>query len=110
MKTSLITAFVWIALAALPVSGRTPSAVENTQEITPQLLTLPSLPGGTLAYQKCNACNRYSHTLSSGARFYIKNQEVSYGELKRHIDTHPDAVVLVVTSVKENVVTRLTAQ
>jgi len=110
MKTALTTSIVWIALAVLPASARTPSAVENTQEIQPQLLTLPSLVGGTLAFQKCSACNRYSYTLSSAARFYIKNQEVSYGELKQHIDKNPQAVVLVVTSIKENVVTRVTAQ
>ena len=110
MKTALTTSIVWIALAMLPASARSPSAVENTQEISPQLLTLPSLADGTLAFQKCSACNRYSYTLTSAARFYIKNQEVSYGELKRHIETHPEAVVLVVTSIKENVVTRVTAQ
>jgi len=110
MKTALTTSILWIALAVLPAAARPPSAIENTEEITPQLLTLPSLAGGTIAFQRCGACNRRTYTLASSARYYIKNQEVSYGELKRHIETHPEAVVLVVTSIKENVVTRLTAQ
>jgi hypothetical protein len=110
MKTALTTSIVWLALAMLPASARSPDGYENTHEIEPQLLTLPSLAGGTLAFQRCSECKRFSYTLDAAARFYIKNQEVGYGELKRHIETHPNAVVLVVTSVKDNVVTRLTAQ
>jgi hypothetical protein len=110
MKTTLITTIALLALTSIPLAARSPSAVEDTQEISPQLLTLPPMVGETLAYQKCSACKRFSHTLASSARFYIKNQEVSYEALKRHIDSHPQAVVLVVTSIKDNVVTRLTAQ
>jgi hypothetical protein len=110
MKSKLINTIALLALISLPVVAKPPSHIEDTQEIEPQLLQLPSLVGGTLAFQKCSACKRFSHTLDSAARFYIKNVEVSYGELKQYIDTHPQAVVLVVTSAKENVVTRLTAQ
>ena len=110
MRTALTTSIIWLALALLPAAAKSPSAVEDAKEIDPTMLTLPSLPGGTLAFQKCSGCKRCTHVLREDARFYIEKQEVTYDAFKRHVGSHPEALVLVVTSIKENTVTHLVAQ
>jgi len=109
MKSGFITTFLLLALATV-ATARTPAAFEDAKEVQPSLLTLPSLVGGTLTFQKCRECRYRNFTLSANARFYIDTQEVSYAELKRQVAANPDGTVLVVTSLTENIVTRLVAQ
>jgi hypothetical protein len=110
MKIAITTSIVWLALAMLPAAAKSPSAVEDAKEIDPTMLTLPSVPGGTLAFQKCGACKRFTHELRQDARFFVEKVEVTYEQFKRHVASHPEGLVLVVTSIPENTVTRLVAQ
>jgi hypothetical protein len=104
--------FIIIALLALATvaTARTPAAFEDAKEVEPSLLSLPSAAGGTLSFQKCSACRYRTYTLSESAHFYIDEREVSYAEFQRHVSANPNGTVLVVTSLTENIVTRLVAQ
>jgi hypothetical protein len=110
MKSALAIPIVCFALFALPASARPPSgAVEDTHELEPRMITLPSRSDGTLAVQGCTACERHTYAMSPAVRFYIDEAEVTYDNFKRHVSAHPDAVILLVTPVNQNVITRLTA-
>ncbi len=109
MKSAFISTFALLALATV-AAARGPEAFEEAREVQPTLLTLPSLAGGTITYQNCSDCRYRTFTLVANARFYIARQEVTYAELKRYVAGHPDATVLVVNSLTENIVTRVVAQ
>jgi hypothetical protein len=110
MKSALITSIALLALAALPALARSPGGYESGLELDPRLISLPSVADGTVVAQKCEICVRRSFTLNASTRFYVADQEVSYVEFKRYVGSHPEAVVLLVTRVNQNVITRLTAQ
>jgi len=109
MKTRFITTIALLALATI-ATAKPPSAFEEAREVEPSLLTLPSQAGGQLTYQKCSDCRYRTFTLIETARFYIDKQEVTFTELKRYVAAHPNATVLVVNSLTENIVTRVVAQ
>jgi hypothetical protein len=48
--------------------------------------------------------------MSSAVLFYVNDQEVTFAAFKAYIGIHPEAVLLLVTPVNQNIVTRLTAQ
>ena len=111
MKTNL-TAFVLAALLLLPVSGNAANrsrVLEDGREVTPAMLTLPSLPDGVLAIQGCASCKRLSLRLTRDARFYVARTQVTYADLQRHLSAHPTVSVLVVSPKGQNVVTRIVA-
>jgi hypothetical protein len=109
MKSVFKTSIALLALAALSATARTPGAVEDGKELEPSMLTLPSTIDGTLAVQGCSACKRRTYTMSPDVKFYVAKQEVSFAEFKRYIGAHPEAALLLVTPVNQNIVTRLSA-
>jgi len=110
MKSALITSIALLALASLPAFARSPGGYESGLELDPKLVSLPAIADGTVVAQKCEICTRRSFTLNASSRFYVAGQEVSYAEFKRYVGSHPEAVVLLVTRVNQNLITRLTAQ
>jgi|SRR5688572_18018681 hypothetical protein len=109
MKSVLKTSIVFLALVTLSATARTPGAVEDGKEVAPSMLTLPSTIDGTVAVQGCSSCKRLTYTMSPDVRFYVAKQEVSFAEFKRYIGAHPEAALLLVTPVNQNIVTRLSA-
>lgn len=110
MKHKVITATAVLLFSTLSAFARPPVAVlEDGREVASAMLTLPSMPDGTVAIQGCGACKRLTFTLSRTAQFFIGKQEVSFTDLKRHLHDHPKASVLVVSPINQPVVTRISA-
>jgi len=109
MKSAFITTIALLALATV-AAAKPLTAFEDGREVHPSLLTLPSAVGGMISYQNCAECRYRTFRLAENARFYVDTQEVSYAELKRYIAAHSNAVVSVVNSLTENIVTRVSAR
>ena len=111
MKFALITSIAMLVLAVAPASARPPSgAVEDTRELEPRMIALPSNINGTVNVQGCTACVRTSYTMRGDVQFFAANVEVSFVEFKHYLSTHPESAVLLVAALKQNVITRFHAQ
>lgn len=111
MKSAFIASLATLVLlTALPASARPTAGNEDGHELDPSMITLPSIGEGTVAVQICSACKRLTYTLNLKTQFFVGKQLVSYGEFKRYVDTHPNALVHLVRPVNESIVTRLSAQ
>jgi hypothetical protein len=112
MNTRLIT-LVIASLLMLPVSGNAAAnrskVLEDGREVTPSMLTLPTLADGVLAIQGCSSCKRISLQFARTTRFYIAKTEVGYPDLQRHLRAHPNVSVLVVSPKGQKIVTRIVA-
>jgi hypothetical protein len=112
MNTKLI-ALVIASLLLLPISGNAAAnrskVLEDGREVTPAMLTLPTLADGVLAIQGCSSCKRISLQFARTTRFYIARTEVGYADLQRHLRAHPNVSVLVVSPKGQNIVTRIVA-
>jgi hypothetical protein len=111
MKTTKITALTLAALLLLPLAGNatTPRVLEDGREVSPSMLTLPTLPDGELAIQGCTACKRLTFRMAPTARFYVGHTEVTYADLKLHLRSYPQGEVTVVSPRGQNIVTRIQA-
>lgn len=83
--------------------------LEDGREVTPAMLTLPTLADGRLAIQGCSSCKRISLQFARAARFYVGKTEVTYPDLQRHLRAHPEVSVVVVSPKGQNIVTRIVA-
>jgi hypothetical protein len=112
MNTKLIS-LVLASLLLLPLSGNAASnrskVLEDGREVTPAMLTLPTLADGVLAIQGCSSCKRISLQFSRATRFYVGKTEVGYPDLQRHLRAHPNLSVLVVSPKGQKIVTRIVA-
>jgi hypothetical protein len=108
MKSAFFTTLAALLLVALPAGARTPHPVlEDGREFSASMLNLPATGDGSVTVVACSACKRMD--LSATTHFFIGEQEVSYAELKRHLDSHPTAFVLVVTPANKTNVSRISA-
>lgn len=110
MKTRNL-AVLFVALAALAPLGVNAAGrvLEDGREVAPNMLTLPSIAGGTVAIQGCGSCKRITLTLAPDAKFFIGRTQVTFDALKRHLRERPNVSVLVVSPKDELVVTRISA-
>jgi hypothetical protein len=110
MKFALLTSIAVLMLAAVPASAKPPSgAVEDSRELEPSMISLPSALGGTVSVG-CNGCARITYTMNADIRFYAHNVEVNFADFKRYVGSHPDSAVLLVTLPNQKVITRFHAQ
>ena len=111
MKATKFTALTVAALLLLPlaVNAAPPRVLEDGREVSPSMLTLPSLPDGEVAIQGCSACKRLTFQMARTARFYVGHTEVSYADLKLHLRSYPQSAVTVVSPRGQNIVTRIQA-
>jgi len=111
MKATKLTALTLAALVLLPLAGNAapPRVLEDGREVSPSMLTLPSLADGDLAIQGCGSCKRLTFKLARNARFYVGRAEVTYADLQRYLRAHPDNAVTVVSPLGQNIVTRIQA-
>jgi hypothetical protein len=104
-----IVAVAALLLASLSANAAAPRVLEDAREVRPAMLTLPSTADGTLAIQGCSTCKRLSLRLARTARFYVGRTEVSFAELGRQLRARPNASVLIVSPIGQNIVTRIQA-
>jgi hypothetical protein len=110
MKSRILSAIVVMLVVALPAAARAPIAVlEDGREVDASFITLPTVLGGPLSVG-CPACLSNAYVLSTDARFYVGQQEVTLADLKAYLVANPEKAVLLVSPRGENVVTRIKAQ
>jgi len=110
MKSAFMASIALLLLAAMPASAKPPSgAVEDSRELEPRMISLPSSLAGTVSIN-CTECTRETYTMNSDVRFYAAKLEVSFADFKRYIGTHPDSAVLLVTLPNQKIITRFHAQ
>lgn len=106
-------ALVIVSLLMLPLSGNAASTrsrvLEDGREVTPAMLTLPTLADGMLSIQGCSSCKRISLQFSRATRFYISKTEVTYADLQRHLRANPKVSVVVVSPKGQKIVSRIVA-
>src|SRR5262245_24887839 len=105
-----IVAAAALLLASLSVSAATkPRVLEDAREVKPSMLTLPLTADGPLSIQGCSTCKRLSLRLAPNARFFVGRTEVTFQDLQRQLRNRPNASVLVVSPIGQNIVTRISA-
>ena len=104
-------AVLTLAVMLLPLTGNAapPRVLEDGREVTPAMLTLPSIPDGEVAIQGCGACKRLTFKMARNARFYVGPTEVTYADLQIYLRSHPEKAVTVVSPLGKNIVTRIQA-
>lgn len=111
MKSNYLAALALTFAMLLPIGAGAAGfrVLEDGREVAASMLTLPSLPDGQLAIQGCGSCKRLTFQIARTARFYVGKQEVSFADLKRHLSTNPNGSVMVVSPIRQNIVTRIQA-
>lgn len=109
MKSALTISIALLIFTAMPASAQPPVASGISHEVSAHMLTLPSSLDGMVEVQACTACERFSFAMTPEVQFHIGDREVSFGEFKQYTQAHANAVLLLVTSRKQNVVMRLAA-
>jgi hypothetical protein len=102
-------AVIALLIAALPAEGRM-RVVEQGYEANPQLLVLPSAPGGTMTLKDCATCAPRTLTTSTSTRFQLWNEDMPLSAFAQLLRDNPTINLTVMTDARTGVVTRIQVQ
>lgn len=110
MKTiHALIAAIALLIAALPAESRM-RVVEQGYESNPQLLVLPTAPGGTMRLKDCATCSSRTLTTSTSTRFQLWNADMPLSEFVQLLRDNPTINLTVMTDARTGVVTRIQVQ
>ncbi len=110
MKQALITlVMTLVAFTATASDKRGMRVLETGYETSGAALTFPLDANGGVDVKECTTCAIKRLSLRADTLYQIDKRTVTFAEMKAHLNSTPAAAVVVVTPVKQAVVSRIVA-
>ncbi len=110
MKTiHAFVAIIALFVLASPAEARM-RVVEQGYEASPQLIVLPSAPGGTMTLKVCATCAPKTLSTTSATRFQLWNEDMPLSAFAQLLRDNPTINLTVMTDARTGVVTRIQVQ
>jgi len=84
-------------------------SITNAVEAVAGMVTLPSVPGGTLVMAVCHECAPQSFTVDTTTEYFIGDKPVTLAELRAAVAAAPGNTLTVSYVIETGVVTQISA-
>lgn len=107
LKSLLIATLFALAFASATPASAQIRVLEQSYEVSPGQIVLPSSAGGGLVLRKCPTCAPATIATNANTRYQVADQNLSLQEFATFLREHPTVQITAMTTMRGDLVTRL---